>query len=309
MKKLYELFLLIIFLGGILCSTGVEAYDKVGCDARDENTEDIFVTLSDSVSIVDNKDNIFETNIDSVFLENSNKSLSYGFSLIPSVVNDSPFWQVFGTEMKGINMVAKRGETFFPSKTVPNITSKSVWFRLRKNSALQPGKLDGSTLPELCINSGGKAKVIIRFTGTLEITEPTCKAPDKTVDMGVHHINTFTGKGSGTRWEDTSIVLTECQYAPSLSISISPVNLANDQKKGIMEIDSSGDAAKGIGIQLRYGLTGNSFVEFGKKHKLNASMSNSLGIKIPLSARYIQTEDKVTPGTASGRVTYTMSYY
>ncbi|MDE9528452.1 fimbrial protein, partial [Xenorhabdus bovienii] len=63
------------------------------------------------------------------------------------------------------------------------------------------------------------------------------------------------------------------------------------------------------GIQLRYGLTGNSFVEFGKKHKLNASMSNGLGIEIPLSARYIQTEDKVTPGTASGRVTYTMSYY
>ncbi|MBD2810771.1 type 1 fimbrial protein [Xenorhabdus sp. Vera] len=311
MKKLYQLFLPVIFLGGILYSTGAEAYESVNCDDRDKNTEEISVPLPGSVSIVDIKKNlIFDKEIYPSFLKTQTKSLSYGFSLIPTVVIDSPDWRVFSTAMKGINMVAKRGNTFFPSKTVPDTESKSVWFRLFKNSGLEPGKFDGSSLPVLCINRDGKAKVIIKFTGTLEITEPTCTAIDPPpVNMKNHGINEFTGKDSGTRWLDASIVLTECQYAPSLSISISPVNGANDPKKGIMEIDSSGDAAKGIGIQLRYGLTGNSFVEFGKKHKLNKSMSTGLGIKIPLSARYIQTEDRVTPGIASGRVTYTMSYY
>ncbi|CDL85282.1 fimbrial protein [Xenorhabdus szentirmaii] len=314
MKKLYQLFLPVIFLGGILCSTGVEA---TGCDPDDPDIKMLGSSPVDHTFSMDQSDYfIYEVEVplgvghDSDYMKKlrSSNKISYGASKpLTAQKNDSN--QVL-SYMDGINMIVKSGPHYFHHTTANKLGNESnVWIRFVRGNNFHPGIFNFSDVPDLCINKDGKAVFKVRLTGTLTIKEPTCTVIDPPpVDMKSHGINEFTGKGSGTRWEDASIVLTKCQYAPSLSISISPVNGANNPKEGIMEIDSSGDAAKGIGIQLRYDLTGNSFVEFGKKHKLNKSISAGSGIKIPLSARYIQTEDSVSPGKANGRVTYTISY-
>ena len=180
----------------------------------------------------------------------------------------------------------------------------------------------------------------ITFTGNLTVSAQTCTTPDVNVAMGAYDIREhFRGLNSATPWIDASIMLTGCptfygfynqtntttlmdfstgQAAQTSSINnsiglrLTPTTAVKDAANGIMAIDTSvPGAAAGVGIQIGWGSSGQTPIPFNlsAEQTMILPKDGSPTIRIPLSARYIQTETVATAGKAEGKAVFTINYY
>lgn len=225
---------------------------------------------------------------------------------------------------------------------------EAFYLTIIKTGPVAPGVINGASLPGINVRvdqtpgvSGLPVKInFLSFTGQLTIQAPTCKTPDVTVNLGTHEISQkFKGKGSYTDWVSANIPF-ECPgigfsgYYPTgntslsivgggtlpagtptrnqLTLTLAPLNEVIDAANGIMAVDKTEGAATGVGIQLNtpnngwVDLPAEGNVDFNKP--LLWSLMNTRPVYWPLRARYIQTADKVTPGTANGKVVFTINY-
>ncbi|MGG7094473.1 fimbrial protein [Shewanella indica] len=210
-----------------------------------------------------------------------------------------------------------------------------------KTGNVQPGTILGSNLPSSNIRfKAPGANVLLarlKITGSINIVSQTCRVSNVTVPMGQHKIgDKLTGVGKTTEWVDASIRLTNCprfygtlkdgnntyyNYTTeetgvgtftrnTLGASISPNTSIVDSSKGIMSIKSTTNSAKGVAIQLAEFSYGNFnfYIKFGNLINYDLYNNNNTTATIPLRARYIQTESKVTPGRADATATFTLTY-
>ncbi|BCV38574.1 hypothetical protein TUM17377_39020 [Shewanella chilikensis] len=205
---------------------------------------------------------------------------------------------------------------------------------------VQPGTIRGFNLPSSNIRfkASGANILLARLaiTGSINIVSQTCNVSNVTVPMGQHKIgDKLTGVGKTTEWIDASIRLTNCPrfygtlkdgnntyynyttgasntgtYTKNiLGVSISPNTSIIDNSQGIMSIKSTTNSAKGVAIQLAEFSNGfNQYIKFGNLLNYTLLNNNRTTFTIPLKARYIQTESKVTPGRADATATFTLTY-
>ncbi|MEL4425962.1 fimbrial protein [Shewanella indica] len=206
---------------------------------------------------------------------------------------------------------------------------------------IQPGTIKGINLPTGAISFRAPGADILlarlAITGSINIVSQTCRVSNVTVPMGQHKIgDKLTGVGKTTEWIDASIRLTNCprfygtlndgnntyyNYTTgasntgtftrnTLGASISPNTSVFDNSKGILNIKSTTNSAKGVAIQLAEFSNGNfkDYIEFGSIINYDLNNNSSTTVTIPLRARYIQTESKVTPGRADATATFTLTY-
>lgn len=178
----------------------------------------------------------------------------------------------------------------------------------------------------------------LRFSGQIQVVKSTCKVVTENivVAMGNYEVSQFTGRRSFTEWRDASIKLVGCSSASpayysdnnnSINITgggalplgvkdasnritfmISPATGAIDTRTGIIQLTSSSNSARGIGIQIGYrGSSTITPLRLSEGTKFTPPLMEAT-MQIPLFARYIQTEDAVTPGVANGAVVYTINY-
>ncbi|MGR7044119.1 fimbrial protein [Klebsiella aerogenes] len=213
------------------------------------------------------------------------------------------------------------------------------YFMLRKIGKITPGVLNGSSLPRFTVKVGHSDSMVdvvnVSFSGSITINSPTCVTPDVSVEMGKWSVSSFTGKNSTTEWRDASIKMMNCdrfygwhqtqihnlsglpESTTMLndnmwSLQLTPQHGVINNSSGIMDIDKSIDkSASGIGIQLSYGSTssaGSDLVNFSNIRTDSIPTAGQSTITIPIAARYIQTDDRVTPGKADGKLMFTISY-
>lgn len=216
---------------------------------------------------------------------------------------------------------------------------------LVKTGPISAGVINAGNFPTMKVALGREASNItlytLSFTGSLNVTLPTCTTPDFNVLLGKWTTEHFTGKGSTTPWVAANIVLSNCgnfigsnvsgdvsdgnywsdngsSFSSTMqwntwSITLSPVSSVLDSASGIMSIDTSdSSAATGIGIQVSSADATSAdthIIDFGNALTGTFNSDGASSVTIPLSARYIQTEDSVTAGTADGKLIYTISYY
>lgn len=183
---------------------------------------------------------------------------------------------------------------------------------------------------------------VASFGGSLQFTTQTCTTPDVNVVMGDYDIpDNFTGPGKASQWVDSSIILQNCpvfsgyysiynggseqqaidsgtatggtRASNLFGVSLTPVNpVVND----IISLDDTTDAARGLGIQLGYtpddinavATSPQKIWTAGTSWDVVAPTDGRTTIKIPLAARYYQTESTVTPGKANAKVTFNIDY-
>lgn len=153
--------------------------------------------------------------------------------------------------------------------------------------------------------------------------------------MGSWDVTTIESKGFSD-WRDASIKLLNCPrfygyintpivtehltgkiagvsyYNNMIGLKLNPNYGALDAVKGIMDINQTKGAAQGVGIQIAYGTTAaNTLLDLRNtsEKKIPVANSTSTSVTIPLVARYIKTKQKVTPGTADSKITFTINYY
>lgn len=209
-----------------------------------------------------------------------------------------------------------------------------------KTGPITSGTIQGAMLPCVQVNYTNDVNAPQNMisntcmTGAINVLSNTCVTPDVNVYLGRHDASELQGKGSTTAWVDSSIKLTNCPafngYGPaghwyvdqsgtnsagtakqnSLQLSFTPTTTVINSGTGVVSLTSAPNAATGVGIQLAYGTTTSATpVNLGSSNSYAQPLGSSGDVSLPLVARYIQTEDRVTPGSANGTMTFTINYY
>jgi type 1 fimbria pilin len=178
----------------------------------------------------------------------------------------------------------------------------------------------------------------LSFSGSVNFLTSTCTTPDVVVDMGQYEVSKyFKGSGSFTPWKDASIALQNCptfsgyhsdstaQQTVGSSANIGTARTANSFTVHLVprnavtgnavNVDSSADAATGVGIQLGYTndvdanpTTPQTIWTPGMTWVNSAPTDGRSAVKIPLAARYYQFSSEVTPGKANSKVEFQIDY-
>lgn len=213
-----------------------------------------------------------------------------------------------------------------------------------KIGPVSPGVISAASLPKVHLDFAadpsvaGPSKRIynLSYTGSINVVSQTCSTPDVNISLGSYHVSKFTGKGSTTPWVDSSIQLKNCPrfygyfndsnfntsagagsttsgtaVSNTLSVRLAPQSAVLDSARGIMALATSADAAQGIGIQLGWGETTTTPtpVNFDQTKIYTMPDSTQTDFRLPLVARYYQTDSTVAPGKANGKLTFTINYY
>lgn len=180
----------------------------------------------------------------------------------------------------------------------------------------------------------------VTFSGSSEFITRTCTtAANTTINLGSYDItNDFKSVGVTTKWIDASITLQNCPQftgfynkggtniysldssnpneairTPNIFIlSLTSVNSVSDN---IITLNSGTDSATGVGIQLGYTPDNinasaiNPSTIWSPGNSWNVTPETVGGtIKIPLAARYYQTNSTITPGKANANVIININY-
>lgn len=180
------------------------------------------------------------------------------------------------------------------------------------------GAISGEIGTTTLNNQGNRVIRRIYINGSLPIRPqvPTCKVttPSVVVPMGNVHASSFTGVGSTSPAKPFNILLT-CSGGTSgatTGVYMTLSDVTNPGNRGDTLTLSSDSTAKGVGIQV---LDGTTVIKYGADSDqsgnlnqwyigsvTNGSYTNSL------TARYVQSASKITPGSANALATFTMSY-
>lgn len=198
-----------------------------------------------------------------------------------------------------------------------NYSKASMFFSLIKTGPVSPGIISAANIPIFNVSFGQSFGLFdvyrASFTGSIDVTLPTCITPDYTVNLGKIPTAVFSGRGSASPWVQADINLTNCGSVDQnnkWSISLAPVNGVIDSDNGIMSVDTGASEATGVGIQISSGDVSTAdanIVNFALP--LEGAFNGSGSFTIPLSARYIQANERVTAGPANGKLIYTISYF
>lgn len=149
-------------------------------------------------------------------------------------------------------------------------------------------------------------EIDVSITGT-SVHSQACSTSDVSVFLGLPKVSDFSGKGSSSQVAPFEIALDNCPSGMNaIHYQIDAVTPIMDNANAVVDLDGS-SSATGIGIQLLDG-DGNPAVLGTKRPFTGYNGATGGNFKIPLRARYRQTGDAITPGSANSAVTFTMSY-
>lgn len=138
------------------------------------------------------------------------------------------------------------------------------------------------------------------------VTTPACKLTTASIPVDMKDVdkNAFNGKGStpgDAHTQSFSLPLT-CNAGTQVSVKME--GNIYDATKGVFNTNSGIDAATGVGIQL---LFNNQPLVLGSSFPVGVSSTGGV-FTVPLKARYYQTGNSITTGTANGNLSFTMTY-
>lgn len=304
---------------------------------------DTKITYSTSnINLIDSTKKIYSTNIPGVGVQ--------------YISGSDPDNVVTSGEVINTNTFGPYGHGGLPISWNTGWDEYNIRFRLIKTGAISPGMFIGNSLGRVTITQyiepGHKGTIIplivngkidiawFNFTGSINITVPSCQTPaNYTVDLKKHLVSDLYSKGY-TEWYDSSINLTDCPtfygnpgahdniwdsdwgngngvpdtMSPNqnntLGLTLNGNSGNTDAGNGIISIDNSvAGSAKGVAIQIARGTpSSNVPVSLGQEFSLSLLMDGRSTIKIPLVARIIKLDEHLLPGSVQGKATYVINY-
>ncbi|WP_259275234.1 fimbrial protein [Yersinia canariae] len=125
-------------------------------------------------------------------------------------------------------------------------------------------------------------------------------------DLGTQQQNDFTGIGS-TGHEQIKQIDFTCD--PNTRYFLQVDGDADNNHPGVIKLTPAPGVATGVGVQLLAGQTKDPVVfSQPKQMGTTAASGGNLSETIDITARYYQTENKVTGGPANASATFTMTY-
>lgn len=138
------------------------------------------------------------------------------------------------------------------------------------------------------------------------ITTPACKMTQTILPVDMKEVDrkAFSGKGStpGDAYTQSFALPMLCNAGTQVSVKMEGDIF--DAGKGIINTTGGINAASGVGIQLLYN---NQPMLLGSEVGVGSSVTGG-SFSVPLKARYYQTGDRISSGTANGVLSFTLTY-
>ncbi|MGN4151780.1 fimbrial protein [Burkholderia gladioli] len=199
-----------------------------------------------------------------------------------------------------------------------NLTLK---IELIKTGEITAGGMLSGTIFQLRESAADKPLLLeARFAAPVNIQPrvPTCQVatPSVTVPMGTMTTSMFTGPGSTTFARHFEIALA-CSGGAANTSTHAHVTLTDASLPGNISTTLSltkESTASGIGVQIR---RDDKLLGFGpdsdavgntNQWYMGNIVQGTAELRVPLTARYVQTGTKVGAGSANARATFTLSY-
>ncbi|WP_428555807.1 fimbrial protein [Pseudomonas edaphica] len=242
---------------------------------------------------------VFETNISGIGVKWWFETTGEG--LISKAINVCTFTQTDQT-------------TFVDGKVYP----RKFWIELVRTGAIKAGVLNvGSNLSSYSHIQILKDVSVSVVSSTSIRIGPTClvSTPVIPVRFGINSASSFRRLGDTSSPVSFSIGLS-CSGGDA-GISVASYVTLTDASKSTNISDvlslSASSTASGLGIQI---LNGDTVLKYGPSSSMGSAQQWKAGdirpgisaFQIPLRARYIQMGEKVTPGSANGQATFTLTY-
>lgn len=181
---------------------------------------------------------------------------------------------------------------------------------------IKGGSTVARTVSMLSLNgTPGFHSIVLGATQISPPGKPTCSVstPSLPLSLGVISSRDFSGVGSVAGAATGTIVL---QCAGGSGANLDVLVTLTDQTTPANRTDrlslTGTSQAGGVALQLLHGATllryGPDSATLGNPNQWLAGSTGNGTFQIPLTARYIQTEPKIRPGTANGLATFTLSY-
>lgn len=139
---------------------------------------------------------------------------------------------------------------------------------------------------------------------SVQIETAACNLTKSSIDvpMGRVHASQFNAPGSTSRQVPFSLSL-ECDPGASMKLNLDATHQVAG-REGTIALNSSSTAA-GLGIQI-LDVADNTPIPLGKPRDMGVTHNGANAIS--LAARYIQVGNRVSPGSANGSLTFSLSY-
>ncbi|KVV42737.1 hypothetical protein WK81_15605 [Burkholderia ubonensis] len=237
---------------------------------------------------------------------------------------------IYPTSVKGIGIRISAGGWYFPYQGSKSFIGfdEVTWLEdfpikvelVRTGDITAGGTLNGAFAQYQKDDAGGQLLVLFSFANPVVIRPqvPTCKVttPVVNVTLGQVRATVFTGPGATSQPIPFELMLACSGGAAGTTTNAyvtmsDPTTPANTSTTLSLSKDSK---ATGVGVQI---LKDGTALGFGPDSNtpgnINQWKAASIAqgvdvVKIPLSARYVQTGSKVTGGSANALATFTMSY-
>jgi len=141
---------------------------------------------------------------------------------------------------------------------------------------------------------------------SFRVITPACTMFTTSVPVNLKDVNknAFSGKGSTPGEEHTQSFILPMGCTGGTQVSVKLEGDTHDAMKGVINTTGGDKAASGVGIQLLYN---NQPAPLGSDIPVGTSVNGGY-FAVPLKARYYQTGDRITTGTANGVMSFTMTY-
>ncbi|MBT9266239.1 type 1 fimbrial protein [Pseudomonas sp. MG-9] len=278
-------------------------------DRTDEAVSVYFMPSNDSVKVPGDFPryrNIYKTNVDGL-----------GVAFINSSIGKDIF-QIETLKMSRYFEDAKTSDACKIKTQCALFYLPSLKVVLVKVGSVKSGRINDIPNVIMYSESGVTLQVFrLLIKSNVSIVSKTCLANPVEVNMGGYSTRAFTDIGSTTPSKDFSIELTNCPAFNGLSKStlkfrIDPALPAINASHGVLRLDASAStagtrAAMGVGVQIV--TTKDSPLPLGKDQDSGLTLRNTeASYSIPLRARFLQTDSKVTPGPAKATANFTIIY-
>nr|WP_227657198.1 fimbrial protein [Citrobacter amalonaticus] len=123
--------------------------------------------------------------------------------------------------------------------------------------------------------------------------------------MGDVQADQFTQLGTHSQQTSTANLKLDCDADANINVTLTGTQNPDTADDSVLELSNQGDdkVAAGIGVQLLYNDTP---LELNKMLNLKRSAGDQESF--PITARYIQTKDKVRAGQANATATLNLTY-
>jgi len=197
----------------------------------------------------------------------------------------------------------------------------SIKVELIKTGEITAGGVLSGAYAQYRANSGaGQLLVEYRFASPVVVQPrvPTCKVatPDVTVPMGTVTTAQFKGVGTTTfpRTFDIGLNCSGGSAGTSTNAYVTLTDATASTNTSTTLSLTKDSKASGVGIQI---LRGDTLLGYGPDSSAVGNINQwymgniaqgQASLRVPLTARYVQTQPTISPGSANARATFTLSY-